>query len=69
MSAPAGQGTGMQRDWDFHSTVYLSDLEDPAVIGEKAGRNAVARLNPTQPAPAPCRWSMRRACPMDCSVI
>lgn len=49
MSALAGQGTGMQRDWDFHSTVYLSDLEDPALIGAKAGRNAVARLNPTQP--------------------
>ena len=49
MSALAGQGTGMQRDWDFHSTVYLSDLRDGALIGAQAGRNAVARLNPTQP--------------------
>ncbi|NHN88881.1 TldD/PmbA family protein [Acetobacter conturbans] len=49
MSALAGEGTGMQRDWDFHSTVHLSDLEDGAVIGAQAGRNAVARLKPTQP--------------------
>ncbi|NHO32273.1 TldD/PmbA family protein [Acetobacter fallax] len=49
MSALAGQGTGMQRDYDYHSTVWLSDLDDPGVIGASAGRRAVGRLNPVRP--------------------
>ncbi|MBB2201171.1 TldD/PmbA family protein [Gluconacetobacter tumulisoli] len=48
-SVLAGQGTGMQRDYDFHATVHLEDLDDPAVIGRSAGERAVARLNPTRP--------------------
>ncbi|MBM9401304.1 TldD/PmbA family protein [Gluconacetobacter azotocaptans] len=48
-SVLAGQGTGMQRDYDFHATVHLHDLDDPAVIGRSAGERAVARLNPTRP--------------------
>jgi PmbA protein len=48
--ALAGSGTGMQRDYDFHSTVHLADLDDPAGIGRRAGERAVARLNPTRPA-------------------
>ena len=51
-SALAGTGTAMQRDYDYHSTVYLADLDDPAVIGRSAGERAVARLNPTRPATA-----------------
>ena len=27
--ALAGTGTGMQRDYDFHSTTFLADLDDP----------------------------------------
>ncbi len=49
MSALAGQGTGMQRDYDYHSAVYLSDLDDPEVIGASAGQKAVSRLNPVRP--------------------
>ena len=45
----AGEGTGMQRDYDYHSTVHLEDLDDPATIGRRAGERAVARLNPTRP--------------------
>ncbi|ACI50107.1 peptidase U62 modulator of DNA gyrase [Gluconacetobacter diazotrophicus PA1 5] len=48
-SVLAGQGTGMQRDYDYHATVHLSDLDDPAKIGRSAGEKAVARLNPTRP--------------------
>jgi len=51
-TALAGTGTGMQRDYDYHSTVYLSDLDDPASIGKSAGERAVARLNPARPATA-----------------
>jgi PmbA protein len=51
-SALAGAGTAMQRDYDYHSTVYLADLDDPAAIGRSAGERAVARLNPARPATA-----------------
>jgi PmbA protein len=51
-SAVAGTGTGMQRDHDYHSTVYLADLDDPATIGRVAGERAIARLNPIRPSTA-----------------
>ena len=44
----AGEGTGMERDYAFHRAVYGADLEDPAVVGTRAGRNTVRRLNPRQ---------------------
>lgn len=46
VSVLAGEGTGMERDYAYHSTVYGSDLESPAEIGARAGRQAVAKLNP-----------------------
>ncbi len=48
-TAIAGSGTGMQRDYDFSSATFLSDLEDPAAIGRSAGERAIARLNPRRP--------------------
>jgi PmbA protein len=51
-TALAGSGTAMQRDYDFHSTVHLADLDDPAGIGRSAGERAVARLNPVRPQTA-----------------
>ena len=51
-TALAGAGTAMQRDYDYHSTAYLADLDDPAAIGRGAGERAIARLNPTRPATA-----------------
>ncbi|MDR3529955.1 MAG: TldD/PmbA family protein, partial [Rhodopila sp.] len=51
-TALAGAGTEMQRDYDYHSTVYLSDLDDPVKIGKSAGERAIARLNPTRPKTA-----------------
>lgn len=50
-SVVAGHGAGMQRDGDWHSTRYLSDLEDAATIGRRAGERAVARLDSKRPAP------------------
>jgi PmbA protein len=51
-SALAGSGTAMQRDYDYHSTIHLADLDDPVAIGRSAGERAIARLNPTRPATA-----------------
>lgn len=46
MTAIAGEGTGMERDYDMSSALHAADLEAPAVIGHQAGARAVARLNP-----------------------
>ncbi|MBS0643270.1 MAG: TldD/PmbA family protein [Proteobacteria bacterium] len=51
-TAIAGAGTGMQRDYDYHSTVHMADLDDPAKIGHSAAERAIARLNPTRPKTA-----------------
>lgn len=51
-TALAGQGTGMERDYDYSTAVHLSDLEDAAEIGRRAGDKAVARLNPRRPKTA-----------------
>jgi PmbA protein len=45
-SVIAGEGAGMQRDYAYHSARHVADLDTPAEIGERAGRRAVARLNP-----------------------
>jgi PmbA protein len=45
-SVIAGEGAGMQRDYAYHSARHLTDLEDAATIGQRAGARAVARLNP-----------------------
>ena len=44
-SVLAGEGLGMERDYDFTTAVYRSDLEAPAAIGRNAGERAVKRLN------------------------
>jgi len=41
----AGEGTNMERDYEFSSTVYADDLKGAEVIGREAGERAVARLN------------------------
>lgn len=51
-TALAGTGTDMQRDYDYHTTVYFADLDDPVKIGKSAGERAIARLNPTRPKTA-----------------
>ena len=40
----AGEGLGMERDYDFDSAVYGADLGDPVEIGRRAGEKAVKRL-------------------------
>ncbi len=46
MSAIAGEGTGMETDYDFTSALHAADLESPEKVGRTAGERAVARLNP-----------------------
>jgi PmbA protein len=50
MSAIAGDGTGMETDYDYTSTLHAADLEDAAQIGRSAGERAVKRLNPRKVA-------------------
>lgn len=50
--ALAGEGTAMQRDYDYSSAVHLADLEDAAELGRKAAEKALARMNPTRPRTA-----------------
>src|SRR5262249_35408444 len=44
--AIAGEGTGMERDYDSTSPSHAADLEDAAKTGRSAGERAVKRLNP-----------------------
>ncbi len=46
MQAIAGDGTAMERDYDYSSAVHAADLEPPEKIGRTAGERAVRRLNP-----------------------
>ena len=52
-SVVAGIGAEMQRDYGWHSARHLTDLEDPAEIGRRAGERAAARLHPTRIAAGP----------------
>jgi PmbA protein len=46
MTAISGEGTGMERDYDFSSALHAADLDDPETVGRKAGERAVSRVNP-----------------------
>ena len=44
-SVIAGEGTGMERDYDYSAVRFAKDLDDPATVGRSAGERAVRRLN------------------------
>lgn len=46
VSVLAGEGTAMERDYDYAVSVFGEDLEKPTELGKSAGKKAVARLNP-----------------------
>jgi PmbA protein len=46
VSVLAGEGTSMERDYDFTSAVHAEDLRAPDEVGRAAGERAVRRLNP-----------------------
>jgi len=43
-SVLAGEGAGMERDYDYTTTIHAADLRDPAEVGRRAGERAVRRL-------------------------
>lgn len=45
-SVLAGEGTGMERDYDFSSARHAADLDKASDVGRRAGEKAVRRLNP-----------------------
>lgn len=45
----AGEGLAMERDYDFTTEVYGADLEDPDIIGRRAGEKTVKRLGARKP--------------------
>ena len=50
MTAIAGTGTAMERDYEYSSAPHAADLDDPARVGRVAGERAVERLNPLKVA-------------------
>jgi PmbA protein len=52
VSVLAGQGTGMERDYDYASAVFGDNLPSPEALGTSAGERAVRRLNPRKAATA-----------------
>ena len=53
-SAIAGEGTAMERDYDYSSKVHFDDLEDARRIGLRAGERAVRSLHPRKMASTKC---------------
>ncbi|WFU02584.1 TldD/PmbA family protein [Rhizobium sp. CB3171] len=48
VSVIAGEGTGMERDYDFDSRLYFAELDAAEDIGRRAGERVVKRINPRQ---------------------
>ncbi|MGE0719633.1 MAG: TldD/PmbA family protein [Alphaproteobacteria bacterium] len=46
VSVLAGEGTAMERDYDYTSATHAADLMSPEEVGTSAGRRAVRRLDP-----------------------
>jgi PmbA protein len=46
VSVLAGEGTGMERDYDFTGAVHAEDLRKPEEVGQSAGEKAVRRIGP-----------------------
>jgi PmbA protein len=53
VSVIAGEGTGMERDYDYSSRLHFADLDAPQAIGRRAGERAVRRLNPRKARTGP----------------
>jgi PmbA protein len=46
VTAISGEGTAMERDYDFTSAPHAADLATPESVGRTAGERTVARANP-----------------------
>jgi PmbA protein len=45
-SVVVGEGTGMERDYDYSSARFMADLDNPDDVGRSAAERALKRLNP-----------------------
>ncbi|MGU3398891.1 TldD/PmbA family protein [Brucellaceae bacterium D45D] len=52
-SVIAGEGTKMERDYDFSSRLHFNDLDAPEAMGLRAGERAVRRLGARQAKTGP----------------
>jgi PmbA protein len=52
VSVVAGEGTGMERDYDYSSSRHVGDLEAADLVGRRAGERAVRRLGPRKASTA-----------------
>lgn len=52
-SVIAGQGTGMERDYEYSSRPHFANLDSAEEIGRMAGERAVRRLNPRKAKTGP----------------
>jgi len=50
VSVLAGEGTNMERDYDYTSTRFREDLEEAETVGLNASARAIKRLNPRKVA-------------------
>jgi PmbA protein len=50
VSMVAGEGTAMERDYDYSSATHAGDIAPPETIGRTAGERAVRRLEPRKVA-------------------
>ncbi|MDF3812291.1 MULTISPECIES: TldD/PmbA family protein [Rhodopseudomonas] len=50
MTAIVGDGTAMERDYDYSSALHAADLASPESVGRTAGERTVARANPRKAA-------------------
>lgn len=46
MTAIGGEGTAMERDFDYDYRAFFEDMDPPDVIGRRAGERVARRLNP-----------------------
>ncbi|MGN6536662.1 MAG: TldD/PmbA family protein, partial [Mesorhizobium sp.] len=53
VSVIAGEGTGMERDYEFSSRQHFADLDAPDWIGRSAGERAVKRIGARKAATGP----------------
>src|SRR5690606_28504095 len=53
VSVIAGEGTGMERDYDYSLRTHLADLDPAEEVGRRAAERAVRRLGPRKPATGP----------------
>jgi PmbA protein len=53
VSVIAGEGTKMQRDYEFSSCIHYAELDDAIEIGRRAGERTVRRLNPAKARTGP----------------